>query len=114
MKMRFLVIQTPKEDVPGKWPAKEMLSKIVDHLNYYRELKEKGTVVAAGAFAGQRGGFGVFKVGSLEELNELVNYAPGTPYMNTEIYPLVDTDTRIAQLKEQKEKFSEKSKVAVT
>lgn len=110
--MRFLVIQTPKEDVPGKKPAEEMLSKIIDHLAYYKELQEKGTVIESGGFAGLRGGFGVFRVESLEVLNEIVNFAPGTPYMSTQIYPLVDTDTRIRQLKEQMVKFSKKMAMA--
>lgn len=111
--MRFLVIQTPKEDIPGSRPPNEILEQIIDHLSYYKELQDKGTVIESGGFAGLKGGFGVFEVDSLEVLNELVNFAPGTPFMNTEIYPLVDTETRIQQLKEQKEIFSKKTRLAV-
>ena len=107
--MRFLVVQQPKEDVPGKYKAEEMISRVLAHMEYFKDLKGKGDVVFDGAFAGQRGGFGVFEVDTLEELSEIINYAPATPYMDTEIFPLVDMDSRIEQLKEQMERHSEKA-----
>jgi muconolactone delta-isomerase len=110
-KMRFLVIQKPKDEVVGTTPPGEMIEHVLRHMEYFRELKEKGIVIEDGAFAGVRGGFGIFEVESLEELNSILNHAPAMPYMHTEIYPLVSRDTRVKQLEEQLRKLRQKLEV---
>ncbi len=100
-KMRFLVIQRPKDEVVGTTPPGEMIEHVLRHMEYFRELREKGIIIEEGAFAGLRGGFGIFEVSSLEELNSILNLAPAMPYMHTEIYPLVSRETRVKQLEEQ-------------
>lgn len=97
--MRFLVIQEPKDEVVGSNPPGEMLESIIRHMKYYRDLEEKGKVVEKGGFAGLRGGFGIFRMESLEELNRVLNFAPASQYMKTKIYPLVSMEDREEQLK---------------
>ncbi len=94
------MIQSPKDDVVGTAPAGEMIDSILKHMNYFRELRERGKIIEEGAFAGLRGGFGIFEVDSLEELNRIINFAPASQYMHTEIYPLIDREERERQLKE--------------
>jgi len=109
--MRFLVIQTPKDEVVGVAPAGDMIETILKHMEYFRELKQRGKIIEEGAFAGLRGGFGIFEVESLEELNRLINFAPASQYMHTEIYPLISREERERQLKEMLDRLTERLKV---
>lgn len=104
--MRFLVKHTPKDEVLLT-PPKEMQGIIISHLEYLVGLEEEGKIVDSGAFAGLRGGFLVVEADSTEELDSMLNLAPGMSFMNTEVYPLVDLSTRIEQMKKRKEKTSE-------
>lgn len=104
--MRFLVKHTPKDGVLLT-PPKEMQGIIIDHLEYLVGLEEEGKIVDSGAFAGLRGGFLVVEASSTEELDSMLNLAPGMSFMNTEIYPLIDLRSRIEQMKRRKERTSE-------
>ncbi len=106
--MRFLVIMKPVEEAVGKFKPRHIMKIIIQHLEYLEDLQAQGKVIESGSFAGLRGGFGILEVKSLEELNDLVNLAPGMPYMETEIYPIISGSVRIKQLKKLLEKVEER------
>ncbi len=106
--MRFLVIMKPVEETVGQFKPRQIMRIIIQHLEYLEDLQAQGKVIESGSFAGLRGGFGILEVKSLEELNDLINFAPGMPYMETEIYPLVSGSARIKQLKKLLEKIEER------
>jgi len=102
--MRFMIKHTPKDEVLAT-PPEEMQDLIIDHLEYLIGLEDEGKVVDSGAFAGLRGGFLVMEAESIEELDGMLSRAPGMPFLNTEVYPLVDLRTRLERLRRRRERM---------
>ncbi len=89
--MRFLVLEEAK-DILYTFPRDEAFAMMEQHIEYMRNLVAKSKVVAASGFAFKEGGFAVFEVDSLQELNELIQGSPAGGVMKREVLPLTNLE----------------------
>ncbi|TAK76427.1 MAG: hypothetical protein EPO16_07215 [Dehalococcoidia bacterium] len=94
--MRFLV--TSIQTVP---PPPEAALGLFDALSAWAKAhKEQGKLEQIWSFAGLQGGGGIANVATLEELDALMAGFPLAPFSHTEVYPLVDLEPSLEQVKQ--------------
>jgi muconolactone delta-isomerase len=69
------------------------------------QLKKKGKVLEGYTKAGLKGGVIIFDVESAAELNGLMLSLPLYTFLETEIYPLLDNEESLAQMKKASERM---------
>ncbi len=100
--MKFLTIILRKQP-----PPPDMLPALVEATTQWMAwAKGSGKFEAIYSVAGQAGGLGIAMVDSLEELDDVVQSYPITPYSNVQVFPLSDVDHALATLREQVKKMS--------
>ncbi len=99
--MKFLVTIIQKQS-----PPPEIMPALVEAtIQWMAWAKGSGKFDAIYSLAGQPGGLGIANVGSLEELNDLVQVYPMTPFCNVQTLPLSDVDQALTTLREQVKKM---------
>ncbi|MCP8310025.1 MAG: YciI family protein [Candidatus Methylarchaceae archaeon HK01M] len=82
----------------------EMMKTAIDlvpaSMEYEKNLKGKGKLLASYTFSGQSKGFVILNVESLEELNEIIAKEPYSLMLSFEAIPLVDFEHSLKVWKE--------------
>lgn len=99
--MKFLVITI------GKWPPPPEILPALNESStqWVAWAKGSGKFEAIYAISGQPGGMGIVNVDSLEELNDLIQGYPMTPFSETQLFPLSDIDRAMTTWREQVKKM---------
>jgi len=99
--MKFLATIIQKQS-----PPPEMLPALVEAtIQWMAWAKGSGKFDALYSIAGQPGGLGIANVGSLEELDDLIQGYPMTPFCDVQVFPLSDVDHSMATMREQVKKM---------
>ena len=103
--MKFLTIIIQKFP-----PPPEMMPALVEGVKQWMDwAKKSGKFEVIYAVAGQPGGLGIAKVDSLEELNDIIQSYPLTPFCEVQTFPLSDIDRALSTWGEQVKKMAGKS-----
>jgi len=103
--MKFLVLTEVRELPPDPAQSMEVARQQIETL---LELKKKGKVLEGYTKAGLKGGVVIFDVESAAELNGLMLSLPLYTFLDTEVYPLLDNEESLAQMKKASEKMKAK------
>ena len=99
--MKFLVIILQKQS-----PPREMMPALTVAMSQWVvEAKKTGKMEVLYSIAGQPGGLGIGNVDSLEELDDIVQGYPMTPFSEVQVFPLSDIDHAMATMREQTKKM---------
>jgi muconolactone delta-isomerase len=99
--MKFLTIILQKQS-----PPPEMLPALVEAtIQWMAWAKGSGKFDTIYSIAGQPGGLGIANVDSLEELDDLIQGYPMTPFCDVQTLPLSDVDRALTTLREQVKKM---------
>ncbi len=94
--MRFLVVSKAKQP-----PPPEMVMGLVDAMaGWVRKHTASGKFEQVWATAGVRGGGGILKVDSLEEVDAIMSEFPFGPFSDVEVSGLVDIETTLKNAKQ--------------
>ncbi len=100
--MKFLVTIIRKQS-----PPPEIMPALVEATTQWIAwAKGSGKFDVIYSVAGQPGGLAIVDVSSLEELNDLVQGYPMTPFSDVQTLPLSDIDQALSTLREQVKKMS--------
>ncbi len=100
--MKFLTIVIQKQP-----PPPEMMPALVEAtIQWMAWAKGSGKFDAIYSVAGQSGGLGIANLDSLEELDDIIQGYPMTPFCNVQVFPLSDVDHALATMREQVKKMS--------
>ena len=100
--MKFLMITLQKFP-----PPPEMLLALVEGtVQWVDQAKKSGKIEAIYGIAGQPGGLCIVSVDSLEELNDLIQSSPLTPFSEIQTFPLSDIDRALSTWREQVKKMA--------
>jgi muconolactone delta-isomerase len=97
--MRFLVHWKMR---PAE--AKEVLKLLDKDLKFCMDLMDEGKLLQSYVLAGKPEGFEVFDVESNEEMHKIIMDAPFGPFLDFEVWPIVDFDFSLNTLKSVLEK----------
>ena len=97
--MKFLVHWKMR---PG--PADEVLRLLPDDLKFCKNAMKEGKLLQSYVLAGKPEGFEVFEVESNEEMHEIIMNAPFGPFLDFEVWPIVDFEFSLNTLKSVLEK----------
>ena len=103
--MKFLVLTEVREMPPDPAQSMELARQQIETL---LELKKKGKVLEGYTKAGLKGGVIIFDVESAAELNGLMLSLPLYTFLDTEVYPLLDNEESLAQMKKASERMKAK------
>jgi len=85
-------------------PAKEVLKLLDTDLKFcLNEMKEK-RLLSSYAIAGRAEGFELFEVKNHEEIHKIIANAPFGPFLEFEVWPVVDFEFSLNTLKDVLEK----------
>lgn len=94
--MRFLVATKANQPLPP-----EMAMGLVDAMaGWARKHTASGKFEQVWGVAGVRGGGGILKVDSLEEVDAIMAEFPFGPFSDVEVYGLVDLETTLKNAKQ--------------
>jgi len=85
-------------------PAEEVLKLLPNDLGFCMDLMKKKKLLASYVLAGKPEGFEVFEVESNEEIHRIILEAPFGPFLDFEVWPIVDFDFSLNTLKSVLEK----------
>jgi len=85
-------------------PGHEVLKLLDEDLSYCKAGIEKGKLLASYVLAGKPEGFEVFEVESNEEMHKIIMEAPFGPFLDFEVWPIVDFEFSLNTLKSVLEK----------
>jgi len=97
--MRFLVHWKMR---PAE--GKEVLKLLDKDLKFCMDLMGKGKLLQSYVLAGKPEGFEVFEVESNEEMHKIIMDAPFGPFLDFEVWPIVDFDFSLNTLRSVLEK----------
>jgi muconolactone D-isomerase len=100
--MKFLVLTEVRELPPDPARSMDLARQQVEMLI---DLKKKGKVLEGCTKAGMKGGVVIFDVESAKELNSLMLSLPLYTFLDTEVYPLLDNEESMVQMKKATEKI---------
>jgi muconolactone D-isomerase len=103
--LKFLVLTEVRELPPEPAQSMELARQQIEML---LELKKKGKVLEGYTKAGLKGGVVIFDVESAAELNSLMLSLPLYTFLDTEVYPLLDNEESLAQMKQASERMKAK------
>jgi muconolactone delta-isomerase len=86
------VRELPPDPAQSMELARQQIETLLD-------LKKKGKVLEGYTKAGLKGGVIIFDVESAAELNSLMLSLPLYTFLDTEVYPLLDNEESLAQMK---------------
>lgn len=99
--MKFLAILIQKQQ-----PPPEIMPALVEAtIQWMAQAKGSSKFDAIFSIAGQPGGGGICNVDSLEELDDLIQGYPMTPFCDVQTFPLSDVDHALATMREQVKKM---------
>jgi muconolactone D-isomerase len=102
--MKFLVLteirELPLDPAKSMDLARQQVEMLID-------LKKKGKVLEGCTKAGMKGGVIIFDVESVAELNGLMLSLPLYTFLDTEVYPLLDNEESMVQMKKAAEKMKQ-------
>ena len=99
--MKFLTIIIQKQP-----PPPEIMPALVEAtIQWMAWAKGSGKFDAIYSVAGQPGGLGIANVGSLEELDDIIQGYPMAPFCNIQTLPLSDVDHALAAMRERVKKM---------
>lgn len=85
-------------------PAKDVLKLLPVDLNYCMNEIKEGRLLASYVLAGRAEGFEVFDVENHEAIHKIILNAPFGPFLDFEVWPVVDFDFSLKTLKDVLEK----------
>jgi muconolactone delta-isomerase len=80
-------------------PSSEVLELLPKDLKYCMDLMKEGKLIASYVLAGKPEGYEVFDVENNEEIHEIILKAPFGPFVDFEVWPIVDFDFSLNMLK---------------
>jgi muconolactone delta-isomerase len=80
-------------------PGHEVLKLLDKDLSFCKMAMEKGKLLASYVLAGKPEGFEVFEVESNEEMHKIIMDAPFGPFLDFEVWPIVDFEFSLNTLK---------------
>ncbi|MFX1520176.1 MAG: muconolactone Delta-isomerase family protein [Promethearchaeota archaeon] len=104
--MRFLIILQPKEIPP--LPPEKFLELVVAEWETVVQYKKEGKAEVAYAFAGLKGGMGIYDAKSGAELNAFLARLPLYSWLDIQIFPLMEAEEVLAQTKHRLEAYRAK------
>jgi len=84
----------------------KILSLLPEDLEYCKSLMKEGKLLESVVLSGKAEGFELFDVDSHEEIHEIIADAPFGPFLEFEVWPVVDFEFSLNKLKEVLEKYS--------
>lgn len=85
-------------------PAEEVLNLLPKDLGFCMDLMKEGKLLASYVLAGKPEGFEVFEVQTNEQMHKIILEAPFGPFLDFEVWPIVDFDFSLNTLKSVLEK----------
>jgi muconolactone delta-isomerase len=85
-------------------PDREVLSLLDKDLQYCKNLMKEGKLLASYVLDGRPEGYEVFEVESNEEMHKIIMNAPFGPFLEFEVWPIVDFEFSLKTLREVLEK----------
>lgn len=85
-------------------PAPEVLKLLPDDLNFCKRQMKEGKLLESYVLAGKPEGFEVFDVETNEEMHKIIMDAPFGPFLDFEVWPIVDFEFSLNTLKSVLEK----------
>ncbi len=80
-------------------PASEVLKLLPKDLAFCQDLMKEGKLLQSYVLAGKPEGFEVFDVETNEEMHKIIMEAPFGPFLDFEVWPIVDFDFSLNTLK---------------
>lgn len=95
--MLFLV-KSELTQIPP-FPPQQFKEIMVQGWEKVIDYQKQGKILAQGMFAGRKGGCVIWDVESVEELHKLISESPISPFLETEITPLISIEKALESLK---------------
>lgn len=86
--------------VPGDWPPEKLAEINRNETARSMQFVKEGKLKRIWRIAGKRANFSVWEVESAEELHATLTSLPLHPYMDIEVYPIIEHTTTAAWRKE--------------
>ena len=80
-------------------PAQEVKKLLPKDLAFCLDLMKEKKLLASYVLAGKPEGFEVFEVESNEDMHQIIMHAPFGPFLDFEVWPIVDFDFSLNTLK---------------
>jgi len=96
--MKFLVIGKLKEYPPV--PPKQYIEMYIGECQTVMGFKKEGKTEVSYALAGLKAGMGIFEAESGAEINAMMTSLPFYPFLDVQIYPLLEWEEALAQAKQ--------------
>ncbi len=80
-------------------PAGEIAKLLDEDLKFCKKQMKEGKLLHSFVLAGKPEGFEIFEVESNEEMHEIIMNAPFGPFLDFEVWPIVDFDFSLNTLK---------------